>query len=194
MALPQLKEHQRFSYADYLAWPDGERWELINGVPYAMSPAPGSRHQHIQAGFIAQLYTQLKGSACQVFGAPFDVKLSAIDNQSDNEIDTVVQPDVVVVCDKNKIDDRGCNGAPDLIIEILSPSTSKYDLSDKRSLYEQHGVGELWFVHPLDRTAMIFYLQENNKYGSPDVYGVDASVVLQAVDGIAINLGDIFTE
>lgn len=194
MALPQLKEHQRFSYADYLAWPDGERWELINGVPYAMSPAPGSRHQHIQAGFIAQLYTQLKGRVCQVFGAPFDVKLSAIDNQGDNEIDTVVQPDVVVVCDKNKIDDRGCNGAPDLIIEILSPSTSKYDLSDKRSLYEQHGVGELWFVHPLDRTAMIFYLQENNKYGSPDVYGVDASVVLRAVDGIAINLGDIFTE
>lgn len=194
MALPQLKEHQRFSYADYLAWPDGERWELIDGVPYAMSPAPGSRHQHIQAGFIAQLYTQLKGRVCQVFGAPFDVRLSATDNQSDSEIDTVVQPDVVVVCDRNKIDDRGCNGSPDLIIEILSPSTSKYDLSDKRSLYERHGVGELWFVHPLDNTAMIFYLQENRKYGSPDVYGADATVALRSVDGIEIDLGDVFAE
>ena len=194
MALPQLNEHQRFSYADYLTWPEGERWELIVGVPYSMSPAPGSRHQHIQAGLIAQLYMQLKGRVCQVFGAPFDVKLSAIDNQSDSEIDTVVQPDVVVVCNKNKIDDRGCNGAPDLIIEILSPSTSKYDLSDKRSLYERHGVGELWFVHPLDRTAMIFYLQENNKYGSPDVYGVDATVDLRSVDGIVIDLKSVFVE
>lgn len=191
-ALKESNEH--FTYADYLTWPEDERWEIIDGVAYAMSPAPGSRHQHIQAGFITQLYTQLKGRGCQVFGAPFDVKLSAGVNQNDNEIDTVVQPDVVVVCDKNKIDDRGCNGSPDLIVEILSPSTSKYDLSDKRYLYERHGVGELWFVHPLDKTAMIFYLNEDHKYGSPDVYGADATVILRSVCGVSINLADVFTE
>jgi len=192
LALKDNNEH--WTYADYLTWPDDERWEIIDGIAYAMSPAPGSKHQHIQAGFIAQLYMQLKGRSCQVFGAPFDVRLPDISNQSDNEIETVVQPDVVVICDSSKIDDRGCNGAPDLVIEILSPSTSKYDLSDKRSLYERHAVGELWFVHPLDKTTMIFYLQENGKYGSPDVYGENETVVLKSVDGVGIDLRDVFAE
>jgi len=194
MPQPKQQYDERFTYADYLTWPDDERWELIDGVPYSMSPAPGSKHQHIQAGFIAQLYMQLKGRSCQVFGAPFDVRLSDVYNQGDNEIDTVVQPDVVVVCDKSKIDDRGCNGAPDLVIEILSPATSKYDLSDKRYLYERHGVGELWFVHPLDKTSMIFYLQENKRYASPVVYGIDATVALKSVDGVVIDLGEVFSE
>ena len=191
---PSLKEQERFTYSDYLTWPDDERWELIDGVAYSMSPAPSPMHQHVQAGFIAQLYMQLKGKACQVFGAPFDVRLSDVDNPGDDEIDSVVQPDVVVICDRNKIDDKGCNGAPNLVIEILSPSTSKYDLSDKRSLYERHGVGELWFVHPLDKTSMIFYLQDNGKYASPLVYGVDATVVLKSVDGAIIDLAEVFTE
>ncbi|MEI6214826.1 MAG: Uma2 family endonuclease [Desulfuromonadales bacterium] len=194
MAYPQAHYGDKFSYADYLTWPDNERWEIIDGVPYAMSPAPGSKHQQIQAGLIAQLYVQLKGRQCQVYGAPFDVRLCENKDQQDDEVESVVQPDVVVVCDRNKVDERGCNGAPDVVLEILSPTTSKYDLSDKRYLYERHGVEELWFIHPIDKTAMIFYLQKNGRYESPVVYGSDATVSLKSVSEVKIDLGSVFDE
>jgi Uma2 family endonuclease len=192
LALKNNNEH--WTYADYLTWPDDERWEIIDGVAYAMTPAPTTAHQRILRNLAFAINVQLDGKDCELFLAPFDVRLSQNKQQSDNYIETVVQPDIIIVCDSSKIDDRGCNGAPELVIEILSPSTSKYDLSEKRYLYERHAVGEIWFVHPLDKMIMIFYLQENGKYGSPDVYGEEDTVVLKSVDGVEVDLRDVFTD
>ena len=117
----QNKTDQKWTYTDYLTWPEGERWELINGVAYNMSPAPSRRHQELSGELFRQIANHLKGKQCKVYDAPFDVRLSTAGNESDNYIDTVVQPDIVVVCDPSKLDERGCKGAPDIVIEISSP-------------------------------------------------------------------------
>ncbi|MHB8057961.1 MAG: Uma2 family endonuclease [Desulfuromonadaceae bacterium] len=144
--MPQLKpkDNQRYYYSDYLTWNDGERWELIDGVAYSMSPAPGRRHQEISGELFRQLANYLKGKQCKVYDAPFDVRLSDQVDASDNYIETVVQPDILVVCDRTKLDEKGCNGAPDLIIEITSPSTAKHDLGTKFDLYQKHAIQEYW--------------------------------------------------
>jgi len=131
MPLALKNNNERWTYADYLTWPDDERWEIIDGVAYAMSPSPGKRHQELFGELFRQIANFLKGKSCKVFAAPFDVRLSDISTASDNYAETVVQPDIFVVCDKNKLDERGCKGAPDLIIEISSPSTGKNDLTIK---------------------------------------------------------------
>ena len=146
---------QKWSYADYLTWNDGQRWELIEGVAYCMSPAPGVRHQKISAELLRQFANYLKGKSCQVFSAPFDVRLSERSTASDNYVDTVVQPDLLVICDKTKLDDRGCNGAPDLVIEILSPSTAAIDFKIKFDLYQRFGVLEYWIIHPAEQTLLV---------------------------------------
>ena len=135
MTIPQKDE--RYTYLDYYSWDDGERWELIDGVAYAMSPAPAPKHQTISRELLVQIANFLKGKPYEVFHAPFDVRLNA-----DSDDDTVMQPDIFVVCDKSKIDDKGCNGAPDMIIEILSPSTAKRDIVLKFNAYLQAGVRE----------------------------------------------------
>ena len=127
MAIPLKKNEQKFTYGDYLTWTNpAERWELIEGIAYDMSPAPFRFHQKIIAELSVLLHDFLVGKPCEYYIAPFDVRLPDSD-EADSEIDTVVQPDIVVVCDPTKLDDRGMRGAPDLVIEILSPSTSKKD-------------------------------------------------------------------
>ena len=133
------KRKERYTYADYLSWPDGERWEIIAGEPYSMSPAPSRQHQQILGALFAKFYYYLEDKACRVYPAPFDVRLFQ-ENDKHDEIDTVVQPDIVVVCDDKKLDDKGCQGAPDLIIEIISQSTAKKDLN--RSLTCMSVAGE----------------------------------------------------
>jgi Uma2 family endonuclease len=133
--------NERYTYADYKAWPEGERWELIGGVPYAISPAPLRRHQRLVGLLIARLVNWFEGKTCMPLVSPLDVFLPGADESLD-ETDTVVQPDLVVVCDPNKLVDEGVRGAPDLAIEILSPSTAWRDQTVKRELYEQRGVRE----------------------------------------------------
>lgn len=136
MMTAALKMDAKYSYKDYLNWPEGERWELIVGVPYSMSPAPTPRHQKVSMVLAGEIYAYLKGKKGQFFAAPFDVRLAAND-KLDEFVDSVVQPDLLVICDESKIDERGCAGAPDMTIEILSESTAGKDLHDKKDLYER---------------------------------------------------------
>ncbi len=159
-------DNKYYTYADYCEWYDGERWELIDGVAYAMSPAPTPTHQSISREIVLQLAAFLQGKPCKVFYAPFDVRLDA-----DKDDDTVVQPDIVVICDRSKIDKKGCKGAPDLIVEIVSPSSSRHDRLLKFNKYLESGVKEYWIVDPSDKTVMVFLLQEGAKavpYGETD--------------------------
>lgn len=140
-------DNPRFTYGDYRRWTGDERWELIDGAAHLMSPAPTRRHQKASLGLAVQIANALDGLACEVYSAPFDVRLPER-GQDDDAVMTVVQPDLSVICDPGKLDAAGCRGAPDWIIEISSPSTSARDRVEKRGLYERHGVGEYWVLEP----------------------------------------------
>ena len=184
----QLEEH--FTYGDYRNWPDNERWELIDGVAYDMSPAPGFRHQMVSSELVAQLVTHLRNSSCRVLAAPFDIRLPR-GHETDDEIDTVVQPDIVVVCDRKKLDDKGCKGAPDLVIEILSPSTSSKDLHEKFRLYERVSVREYWIVHPLDRTVMVFR-HDGESFGRPAMFAGEDRIEVPLLGALVVDLNLVF--
>jgi len=183
MLQPHRDTH--YTYADYCAWDDGKRWELINGVAYAMCPAPSYDHQRIIVKLTIQLGMFLKGKPCKLLIAPFDVRLN-----SDDEDDTVVQPDLVVVCDSAKLDKNGCKGAPDFIIEILSPSTARHDRWLKYNLYKNAGVREFWIVDPDTKTVSVNVLKDGDYIGK--AYG-DTDIVPAAVlPGCEIDLRDVF--
>ena len=194
MPQPCKADNQRWSYADYLTWPDGERWELINGVAYNMSPAPGVVHQRISMELSRQFAMHLKGRPCQVFAAPFAVRLAEQLSASDNYVDTVVQPDLVVVCDKSKLDERGCNGAPDLVVEILSPSSAGHDLKTKYDLYERYGVSEYWIIHPAEKTLLVYQLDQQGKYGAAGRFAGDDNVPVLLLGELVVDLADVFAE
>ncbi|MCP4156865.1 MAG: Uma2 family endonuclease [bacterium] len=164
MAVPLRKGEQLFTYGDYLNWPGNERWELIDGRSFEMSAAPNRYHQEISMNLSVAIrrFLKDKGRPCKVYASPFDVRL-AEPNQKDEETLTVVQPDISVICDGTKLDEKGCKGAPDFIIEILSPFTSKMDRMIKFQVYERAGVKEYWLVSPADRIVEGFHLGENGK-------------------------------
>ena len=196
-----LKDNnERWTYADYLTWPDDERWEIIDGVAYpwngiqAMSPGPGKLHQIVSFEIARQLGNYLKGKKCRAFAAPFDVRFAEASGQSDNYVETVVQPDLLVVCDTSKLDDKGCNGAPDLIVEISSSATGKRDFITKFDLYQRHGVKEYWIIHPVEQTLLVFKLSEDGQYGAPERYAVDDNVPVALLGELVIDLGDVFSE
>jgi len=194
MKYPSEKSDKKWTYVDYLTWNDGQRWELIDGVAYCMTPAPNWQHQRVSAALIYQLYGYLKDKACKVLPAPFDIRLSEQSNVSDNYIDTVVQPDIVVVCDKAKLDERGCNGPPDMVIEILSPSTAAHDFKVKFELYQRFGVLEYWMIHPLDQTLLVYKLSKDGMYGAADRYAGDDLVSVPLLGDLVINLAGVFAE
>ncbi len=165
---PALDTRHHYTYGDYLSWPDDVRYELIDGVAYLMAPAPTLEHQDIAGEIYYQLRQQLEGKPCRPYIAPVDVRLPKR-NEADEAIDTVVQPDVIVVCDQGKLDRRGVRGAPDFVVEVLSPSTAFHDHKRKREVYERAGVKEYWLVDPVERTIHIYRLDENGRYGKPDV-------------------------
>jgi Uma2 family endonuclease len=188
------KPDERFTYGQYCQWDDGERWELINGVPYNMSPAPERRHQGILMRVSLKVGNFLAGKPCQVYFAPFDVRLPDLSDQDDSNVLTVVQPDLVVICDEKKLDDRGCRGAPDLVVEILSPSTSRKDIGVKFSLYERHGVREYWIIHPAEESLMVFTIGADGKYGRPQGYGRGDLAASTVLEGLELNLEEVFGE
>ncbi len=185
-----------YTYADYLTWQWDEMTELIRGKIFKMSPAPGSLHQRISGNIFGQLWNYLQGKPCQVFSAPFDVRLPiSPKNKADIEIITVVQPDLCVVCDPSKIDERGCLGAPDWIIEILSRHTSAKDLREKFEVYEEAGVKEYWVVHPQEQTVLVYTLEQNGKYqGILKPYIRTDCISPVALQGLTINLAAVFPE
>ncbi|MEO0584521.1 MAG: Uma2 family endonuclease [Bacteroidota bacterium] len=164
-----LDLNKSYTYADYLLWQFKERVELIKGRIFKMSPAPSMGHQEISTNLMGEIYQYLKRKTCKVFHALFDVRLPLPESQiTDQKVDTVVQPDICVVCDPQKLDSRGCIGAPDWIIEILSKSTSNKDLNEKYDLYQNTGVKEYWIVHPAEGTIMTHTLQEDGRYKRAD--------------------------
>lgn len=191
MGYPNKKENALYTYRDYLEWPDGERWELIEGRAYNMTPAPSRSHQKISVALIDELFQYLKEKKCEVYHAPFDVRLPEGDEE-EGEIRTVVQPDIVVICDPSKLDEKGCKGSPDLVMEILSPSTASKDYITKLNLYEKNQVREYWIIHPIDKIVMVYRLSENGKYGRAEVYSEADKVKVGIFDDLVVDLKGIF--
>ncbi|WP_432673266.1 Uma2 family endonuclease [Flavobacterium sp. SM2513] len=157
----QLDLNKTYSYADYLTWEFDDRVELFNGKIFKIGPSPNRNHQEAARELAGNIWTILKGNSCNLFMAPFDVRLPITKNsKSDKEVYTVVQPDLCVVCDENKLDSRGAIGAPDLMIEILSPGNSKKEMTHKYELYQEAGVLEYWLVNPTEKMILIYILKD----------------------------------
>lgn len=183
------KPNERYTYKDYLQWADDERWELINGIPYKMTPAPSPDHQRILRELLTEFNVYLRGKTCEVYPAPFDVRLFPNEKEDD---DNIVQPDLTVVCDPNKVNKKGCEGRPDLVIEILSPSTAKKDRSEKKKLYERAMINEYWIVDPLNQTIEVFLLSDIDQYSEPEIFGVEDKIKVSIFDELIIPLNTIF--
>jgi len=170
------------TYADYKTWPDDERWEIIDGDAFAMTPAPSLKHQKTLGTLHLKLAGFFLGKACSAFLAPTDVVLDETN---------VVQPDLLVVCDKNKMTGANIQGAPDLVVEVLSPSTSLKDKREKKALYERFGVREYLLVYPEDAHVERYSLA-NGKYAVSDLLNWDERLRLTAFPELEINLWEIF--
>ncbi|MEQ8222023.1 MAG: Uma2 family endonuclease [Candidatus Eremiobacterota bacterium] len=187
-----MKLEERYTYKDYINWDDSEYWELIDGIAYQMAP-PSTRHQEISGAIFNKFYNYLEDKTCKVYTAPFGVRLP-VENEPDELIKNALLPDIVIVCDKNKIDEAGCRGTPDLIVEILSPSSSKRDLEDKLALYEKALVKEYWIVDPLNKFIQVYTLNENNLYGKAKVYSKDDRIKVSIFSDLEIDLTTVFKE
>ena len=179
-------ETQRYTYADYCTWDDSERWELIDGIPYLMA-APSRPHQGISRNFILQIAGFLRGKTCKVYHAPFDVRLN-----SDTFDNTVVQPDIAVFCDNSKLDEKGAVGAPDIAIEILSPTSASHDMIKKYMLYMNVGVREYWIADPATETVVVHILEDGRYKGR--VYEKTETVPVTVLEGCNIDLTEVFSD
>ena len=187
-----LDTNKTYTYANYLTWRFQERIELIKGKLFKMSPAPARRHQKVSNKLSSSITWFLKDKSCELYTAPFDVRFPK--GKGDKQIFTVVQPDICVICDKSKLDDRGCVGSPDLIIEILSPATAKKDVKDKFQLYQEFGVKEYWIVSPENKLVDVFILKDDNKYHLVNKYTEDDVVGVNIFKDLSINLKDVFED
>ena len=181
-----LQEARRYTFADYYSWDDDARWELIDGVAYAMA-APSILHQEVSGSIFLQMRQFLHKKTCKVFYAPTDVRLNA-----DTKDDTVVQPDLLVVCDKSKIDEKGIVGAPDMIVEILSPSSASHDMIRKFMLYLNANVREYWIVDPVTGSVIVNVLKDGTYIAK--AYDKTAIVPISVLEGCSINLAEVFFE
>lgn len=177
------KTEKKFTYTDYVKWPDDERWELIDGEAYDMSPAPATKHQSIVYNISFIIKSNLLNKSCKPFIAPVDVVLSEYD---------VVQPDVFVVCDEKKITEANIQGAPDLIIEVLSPGTAIKDKREKKMLYEKYGVKEYIVVDPVAQCVEQFLLDKDGLCGKEDIFGSMEILSLVSLKDVKIPLREVF--
>ncbi len=191
MSLPAKKE--QFTFADCLTWNEGERIEIISGEAFMMAP-PSSYHQEISMELARQLANFLDGKKCKVYPAPFGVRLFERDGDLPEDVDTMVEPDISVVCDRSKIDKHGCKGAPDLIIEILSPSTRRHDRLVKLNLYQRAGVREYWIVDPDTQSVQVFLLDVGGFLRIHEEYGQEDIAKVNVLDGCFIELSKVFSE
>ncbi len=193
--LSELDLTADYSYADYLTWQFTETVELIKGKIQLMCPAPNVRHQRFSMYFSGRLFSYFENKSCQVFAAPFDVRLYDRSKSllANKDITTVVQPDICVICDNSKLDEQGCNGAPDWIIEILSKGTAKKDIKDKHALYAESGVKEYWLVFPYEEVIQQFVLcNKNNSYQLANSYAGDDIAMPYLFPDLAIDLSALF--
>jgi len=184
MGLPQ-RDAGRHTYADYRRWPEDLRYELIDGVAYLMAPAPSRPHQEIVGQLYRQVANALEGKPCRAYVAPFEVRLPKA-READDEVDTVLQPDVLVVRDRRKLDEQGMRGAPDWVVEVLSPATAGHDQTVKLAAYERAGVPEVWLIHPTDRVLTI-YRWEAGRYGRPVILELKGRTALYSVPDVSID-------
>ncbi|NDV59137.1 Uma2 family endonuclease [Bacteroides sp. 519] len=193
-----LDKKKHYTYADYLTWLDNKKRELLNGLVHLISPAPTLKHAKISRNILTSFVYHIKKNKgkCQTFAAPFDVRLPKDKETANDKIHTVVQPDICIVCDESKLDERGCLGAPDMIVEILSFSTQKYDLNDKFNIYEAAGVKEYWVISPKEKGVSVFILQENGKYdeGTNYLQEEGGEVPVQTLPGLNLSLEEIFED
>ncbi len=187
------RRSERYSWKDYLSWSDEERFELVEGVAYAMSPAPRRKHQRMVSELNRQIANALLESSCHVYPAPFDVKLSGEDA---DDAPTVVQPDLTVVCNADKLTEQGVTGAPDLVIEIVSPESGYHDRARKFDLYQRYGVSEYWIVDENEDVLEVFELSNTGsdtpQYRRSNAYGREDTVDSAAVPGLKVEPARVF--
>ena len=189
MPLPQEK---RYTLADAMTWDESERIELIDGYPVMMAP-PTRAHQKAAMELSRQLANYLAGKKCEVYPAPFAIRLFERDGDHPENVDTMVEPDISVVCDTSKLDDIGCKGAPDLVMEILSPTTQRHDRVTKFNLYQQAGVREYWIVDPAGKSVQVFVL-DGGHYVAKDFGTASDTIKVNVLEDCAIDLSQVFTE
>jgi len=192
MQLSDLDINKTYTYADYLKWTFDERLELIKGKIFKMSPALGSVHQRLSFRLTLWIGNYLEGKPCELFSAPFDVRLvrRSVD---DKDIITVVQPDICVICDPKKVDAKGCIGAPDIVVEILSPGNNKTELQNKYEVYEEAGVLEYWIIHPAEKTFSKYILTDGH-FQPSRILTIGDEVTTPILPGLVISLDDLFAD
>lgn len=184
-------EYGSYTYADYLTWEIDHMVELIKGKVFRQAAAAPRRiHQELAVKIITKLGNLLHGKPCKAYVAPFDVRLP-VKSRKHEDINTVVQPDICVVCDPEKLDELGCVGAPDLIMEILSPSNNKKELQNKYEVYEESGVKEYWIIHPYEKTLLVYTLTDR-KYVPSKLFTLGDRVPSQCIEGFVLDLDELF--
>jgi Uma2 family endonuclease len=192
-SLSQLDMNGTYTYADYLTWKFEEAVELIKGKIMPMA-APSRRHQDISREVNGVFYNHFKKHSCAFYAAPFDVRLfdKRKSAKANKEVFSVVQPDICIICDREKLDDKGCIGAPDLIVEILSPGNSKKEMKTKKLLYEENAVREYWIIDPERENVFQFLLTENEGYARPSIYVSDEVLDCSIFPDLHIDLKEVF--
>lgn len=190
MPIAQVNQNKRYTYKDYITWSEEERWELIEGTPY-MQAAPSWQHQAIVGNIITQFNNYLQGKQCLAFPAPFDLCLPD-GVEKDEDVSTVLQPDIVIVCDKNRLNKTGYFGVPSLVVEVVSPSTSKLDRVFKFNKYEKAGIKEYWIAEPEGKVVSVFTLQDNNRYGRPETYTEEDNIKVSIFSDLLVDLAPVF--
>ena len=192
----KLDLNKRYTYADYLTWMDDARRELFDGFIKMMTPAPSRKHQRVSIKLARFFDVFLDNKSCEVYQAPSDVRFPKGNKViTDKQIYTVLQPDIYVICDLTKMDDRGCLGAPDLVIEIVSPKNSKRDVKDKFEIYQDNGVREYWIVNPNDENVTVFTLDDKSKFQFVGIYAEDDKIPVNIFNGdLKIDLTEVFVQ
>jgi len=179
-----------YSYASYLRWKFEERVELIKGKVFQMS-APFVNHQRLLGFLHTEMYVHLRNQPCEVFAAPFDVRFPD-KSKVNGKVYTVLQPDICVICDETKLDRRGCIGAPDIVVEILSPGNSRMELKNKFDVYQEYGVREYWIVHPEKRSFLKYVLNEDGVFVTGEPYEEGTEFVSDILPGFRLNVDEVF--
>lgn len=189
----ELDASLTYSYSNYLNWLFPERVELIKGKIFKMSPAPSRVHQEVAGSIFLNLGIFLKDKPCKVYSAPFDVRFPK-ESKADKDVYTVLQPDICVICDKSKLDARGCIGAPDLVVEVLSPGNTKMELLNKYRVYEEFGVKEYWVVSQSDQNILIYTLNEMGKFQPSKIFTLSEKITSTVLPGFELALDDVFED